>query len=97
MEGVMRDLVCAGLAAGALALVGSGAAAGGPQPKPKPRQPAAASAERFGVKAAFQTETGKGYTARERHMADCLATYRNYDPASDRIVIRPGVTRRCEL
>jgi len=94
----MRDLACAALAAGVLALTGSPALAK-PEAKPKApeRVPAAAAAESYGVKTAYANRTGKGYTARERHMADCLASYPGYDPKTDRVVVRPGLTRRCEL
>ncbi|WP_374472807.1 hypothetical protein [Phenylobacterium sp.] len=39
----------------------------------------------------------KGYTARHRRIADCLATYPGYDPKTDRIEVAPGVTRPCRL
>ena len=95
----MRDLICAAALAGMFALMASGAEARALQPKPSPpeKSPAAAPAERYGVRTVYRSEAGKGYTARERRMADCLATYPNYDPAKDRVQVRPGVTRRCDL
>lgn len=99
----MREVISAGLLAGAVALTAATAAGAKPQPQPQPQPgapttaPAAPAAESYGVKTTYRAGAGKGYTARERHMADCLATYRGYDPASDRIVVRPGVTRPCEL
>lgn len=92
----MRGFLCAAAAAGLFAVAGSHGAVARPQPKPQP-PPRSPSAESYGVRASYRTETGKGYTGRERHMADCLATYRRYDPVSDRVEIRPGVTRRCAL
>ncbi|MFC3069000.1 hypothetical protein [Phenylobacterium soli] len=60
------------------------------------------SAERFGTPASYRAPaaravTGHGYSARSRHIADCLATYRNYDPDTDRVTLRPGVSRKCGL
>jgi hypothetical protein len=86
-----------GLGAVAAALALSSIAA---QAKDLPRRPAAAapSAERYGVAASYRSPTpGRGYSARARHMADCLATYRSYDPNTDRVVLRGGATRRCGL
>ena len=62
----------------------------------EPRRPVAVSAERFAQPAAY-IQGGHGYSERVRHISDCLATYPNYDWRTDRIKVRPGVTRRCEL
>lgn len=65
-----------------------------------PSAPAASamSADRFGVVASDRAPAqGHGYDARSRHIADCLATYPNYDPETDRVQVRPGVSRRCGL
>lgn len=96
----MRDLICASLA-GAMALAAWGHALAKPQEAPKPGPEARAqAAEAHGVRASFRTEAergaGKGYSARSRRMEACLASYPGYDPAIDRIRVRPGVTRRCE-
>jgi hypothetical protein len=40
---------------------------------------------------------GKGYTARDRHAADCLASVPGYDPATDRVRLRGGASRPCTL
>jgi hypothetical protein len=91
----MRTPIRIGLSAAALALASLGAQA---KPAAKHAPAPAASAERYGVTASYRTAPeGRGYSARDRHMADCLATYRSYDPRTDRVVLRPGVTRRCEL
>ena len=92
----MRTPMRIGLSAAALALLGLAAEA---KPAPKqPPPPAAPSAERFGVPTSFRaTSDGHGYSARDRHMADCLATYPGYNPKTDRVVVGPGVTRRCGL
>jgi hypothetical protein len=82
-----------GLGAAGLALAALPAAAATHPAKP----PAAASAESQGRPASYRTETSRGYDARERRMLDCLASDRRYDPALDRIRVKPGVTRRCEL
>jgi hypothetical protein len=39
----------------------------------------------------------KGYTAKARRIADCLATYPGYDPKTDRVAVSPGVSRPCRL
>lgn len=91
----MRTPTRIGLSAAALALVSLAA-----QAKPAPKHPPATapSADRFGVPTSFRaTSDGHGYSARDRHMADCLATYPGYNPKTDRVVVAPGVTRRCGL
>ncbi|HEY8616458.1 hypothetical protein [Phenylobacterium sp.] len=58
----------------------------------------ATSAQRFAQPASYQGPvTEKGYSARQRRIADCLATYPGYDPRTDRIQVAPGVTRACVL
>ena len=86
------------LCAAALSLLAvSGAEAAKPHAR-TPAAPAAASAERHGTPASFHTgPVGHGYSAHDRHVADCLASYRGYDPHTDTVVLRSGVTRRCEL
>ena len=91
----MRSLIGIGVIAAAVALTSSVAAA-----KPAPKRPAAAaSAERYGVATSYRAPTpGPGYTARARHIADCLATYSSrYDPHTDKVALRGGATRRCGL
>jgi len=74
------------------------AAAAAEKPRPPPPPAPAPAAERYGAPTSYRGPTpGHGYSARDRHMADCLATYRDYNPVTDRVVVRPGVTRRCEL
>jgi hypothetical protein len=72
----------------------------GPDARPgahaQSRKPEAASAERHGTPSSAR-EGGVGYDARSRRMADCLASFRRYDPATDRIRIRPGVSQPCPL
>lgn len=89
------------IAAAAVALAASGATAAGKAPKPAPGAAQGAQAPSvvgYGREASYRTgPIGKGYSARDRHIADCLATYRGYDPATDKVVVRPGVARRCEL
>jgi hypothetical protein len=83
-----------GLGAAALAF----AAAAAEKPRPAARPAPAPAAERYSAPTSYRTPTpGHGYSAQSRHMADCLATYRSYNPDTDRIVVRPGVTRRCEF
>lgn len=91
----MRMLLPIGLAACGLALAALPAAAA-PHPAKVP-PPAAPSAESHGRPASYRSESGRGYDARERRMLDCLASDRRYDPALDRIRVKPGVTRPCEL
>jgi hypothetical protein len=89
-------LIGLGAAAVVLAAGTSGAQA---KPKAHPVRPAqAASAERHGTQASYRTgPIGHGYSVRDRHIADCLASYRGYDPKTDRVVLRDGQTRRCGL
>ncbi len=60
-------------------------------------KPAAVSAERYGVKASYSAPAEHGYSAEARRITDCLATYRTYDVRTDRVEVRPGVSRRCSL
>ena len=93
----MRASSLIGLGAAA-ALLAVGTAGAKPKPAHHPKPAQAASAERQGSLASYRSEPiGQGYSARDRHIADCLASYRGYDPATDRVVLRPGVTRRCDL
>lgn len=88
----MKRSVLIGAGVAALALAASASADPRPQPKPQAR-----SAERAGAPASYRTEAGHGYSARDRRMLDCLASDPRYDPRSDRIHVRPGVTRPCEV
>lgn len=79
-----------------LSLFVSPAAADGKTPSGKAE--AAPSAQRFAQAASHRgPEMSHGYSPRARRIADCLATYPGYDPKSDRVVVRPGVTRPCHL
>jgi hypothetical protein len=96
----MRMLILIGSSAAALALapaMQASPAAAKPISKAVPAQ--APSAERMGTPASARAPSpGHGYSERDRRMLDCLASSGGrYDPASDRIAVRPGVTRRCEL
>jgi hypothetical protein len=74
------------------------AACAAPAAGPRPAAAAAGSAEQFGVSANVRAQApGQGYGARDRHMADCLATYPGYNPDTDQVAVRPGVTERCPL
>jgi len=78
-------------------VVASAVAATADKPK-KPSPPPPPSAERNGAPTSYRTPApSQGYSAESRRMADCLATYPGYDPATDRVRVAPGVTRRCEL
>lgn len=84
-----RDLI---LAAIGLALAASAAQAQTASPRPA----TAVSAERFGVRADYRSPGfGHGYGLEARRQADCLATHPSYDPKTDRVIVRPGVSRRC--
>ncbi|WP_133254320.1 hypothetical protein [Phenylobacterium deserti] len=91
----MRPIVCVTLALTALTAASTSALAQS-EKKPEQRRPVAVSAERFAQPAAY-VESGHGYSERARRISDCLATYPNYNWRTDRIQVRPGVTRRCEL
>ena len=90
----MKSFVIIGLGAAALAFAASACASPDARPQPKPQ---ARSAERAGAPASYRTEEGHGYSARDRRMLDCLASDPRYDPRSDRIHVRPGVSRPCEV
>lgn len=92
----MRTLILIGSSAAVLALAATPAAAK-PVSRAVPAQ--APSAERMGAPASYRSPSlGHGYSERDRRMLDCLASSNGrYDPASDRIQVRPGVTRKCEL
>ncbi len=84
----MRKMLCATLAAAAtLVAAGAGAA------------PKAPSVEAYAVKATYDGPSfNVGYSAKARRMAACLASYPGvYDPRTDLIRVRPGVTRHCGL
>ena len=73
------------------------AAAQGAKPAKSAQHPSA-SADQYGMATSYRTPAaGRGYSGRERHMADCLATYRHYDPQTDQVRVSPGVSRRCGL
>lgn len=96
----MRTLILIGSSAAVLALataLQASPAAAKPVSKAVPAQ--APSAERLGTPASYRTaKPGHGYTERDRRMLDCLASSSGrYDPATDRVKVRPGVTRRCDL
>ncbi|WP_395670218.1 hypothetical protein [Phenylobacterium sp.] len=85
----MRSMICA---AAVLALASPAFAA---EPKPAVK---AASAEQFAKPASERGPMmAHGYSEQARRIADCLATYPGYDPKLDRVVVRPGVVRRCQL
>jgi hypothetical protein len=90
----MRTLVCVAASAGVFLTAGAAVAADtGRRAEPV----RAISAQEHATFAAYRGPTvGHGYSADARRRADCLATYANYDPKSDRIRVAPGVTRRCE-
>lgn len=99
----MRNLISTALAVSSGVALAAALVAGAeakPPAKPAPAHaPSAVSAERFGIPASYRAPArqGHGYSVRSRHIADCLATYRHYDPDTDRVLLRPGVSRRCEL
>jgi hypothetical protein len=93
----MRQLICAAVVLGSLALAAPQAMAQ-PQQAEGARQYAAVSAQRFAVDASARTPAlGHGYSAKSLRIADCLATYPGYDPKTDRVAVRPGVSKRCAL
>jgi len=83
----MRTIFCAALAAATLAGAGAQAA------------PKAPSIEAYATKAIYDGPAfNVGYSAKARRMTACLASYPGvYDPRTDLVRVRPGVTRRCSL
>lgn len=83
----MRTMPCAALAAATLVAAGAQAAPGAP------------SIEAYATKAVYDGPSfNVGYSAKARRMAACLASYPGvYDPRTDLVRVRPGVTRRCTL
>jgi hypothetical protein len=57
--------------------------------------PVAVPAQGFAAPAAATAQAEQGYSAPERRLADCLATFPGYDYRTDQIPAGPGVTRRC--
>ena len=58
----------------------------------------AVSADRYAIQADYQSPSrGLGYSWQARRAADCLATYRNYDPKTNLISVAPGIVRKCDL
>ncbi len=57
--------------------------------------PAAVSAQRYAKQAADTPETG--YSAETRRLADCLASYPNYDYRTDLYEAQPGQPHPCPL
>jgi hypothetical protein len=93
----MRQLICATLVLGSLVLAAPQANAAA-QGRAAAQKISAVSAERYGAQASYRGPALEhGYSARALRIADCLATYPGYDPKSDRVTVRPGVTRRCAL
>ena len=91
----MRQTCGAVLALSTLALAAPAAAVEG---APSRKAEAAPSAQRFAQPASYRGPVmSHGYSARVRRIADCLATYPGYDPKTDRVIVRPGVARRCDL
>ena len=90
--------LAASMALGVTLAAALGAAQAKPHAKPA-TPPAAPSVERFSRPSSYRAPAGQGhgYSARSRHIADCLATYRHYDPNTDQVRVRPGVSRRCGL
>jgi hypothetical protein len=84
----MRKMLCATLAAAATLISVAAVAA-----------PKAPSIEAYAMKATYDGPTfNVGYSAKARRMTACLASYPGvYDPRTDLIRVRPGVTRRCVL
>lgn len=85
------------LASFGLCLVGAASLLGACAAAPS-GAPAAVSVQRYATPAA-ETERAPahGYSADARRIADCLASYPNYDVRRDRIEVQPGVTRPCPL
>ena len=91
----MREPIVGAVFAAAAATLGACAQdAGGSGAGP----PAAVSVQRY-ANPAVETAPGapKGYSAAARRLADCLASYPNYDVRTDRYELSPGVTRPCPL
>ncbi len=83
----MRTLFCAALATATLVALGAEAT------------PKAPSIEAYATKAIYDGPAfNVGYSAKARRMTACLASYPGvYDPRTDLVRVRPGVTRRCSL
>ena len=84
-----------GSSAAALALMAAACATSGAPTAPQ--LTSAGSAQQHGAPTSYRAPAlGQGYSARDRHMADCLATYPGYDPAADQVTVG-GVTQPCPL
>lgn len=91
----MHKPICAALAVSLFALGATAATAQTAEPKARL---IAVSVDRYAAPATYRgTQLEIGYSAKARRMADCLASYKGYDPRLDRVVVKPGVTRPCPL
>jgi hypothetical protein len=60
--------------------------------------PAAASAQGYAAPTSAIAQTPQqGYSTEARRLADCAASFPNYDYRTDSYQPSPGVTRRCPL
>lgn len=91
----MRHAITAALAVSLFALGAQSATAQTREPQARL---IAVSVQRYATPATYAgPQLEIGYSAKARRMADCLATYKGYDPRLDKVVVRPGVTRACPL
>lgn len=91
----MRQAITAALAVSLFALGATAATAQNREPQARL---IAVSVERYSTPATYRgTQLEIGYSSQTRRMADCLASFKGYDPKLDRVVVRPGVTRACPL
>jgi hypothetical protein len=92
----MRQPILRAVSAAAIAMLGACAEEAAAPVAGRP--PAAVSVQRYARPAVETTDGGTtGYSADARRLADCLASYPNYDYRTDRFELRPGVTRPCPL
>jgi hypothetical protein len=90
----MRTMPWAALTAAAATLIACGA-----QAAPQMAARGAPSVQAYATQATYQGPAfNVGYSAKARRMTACLASYPGvYDPRTDLVRVRPGVTRRCSL
>ena len=90
----MRSMLCAALTVAAATSITAGAEAA-----PHMGAQGAPSAQAYATPATYQGPAFNiGYSAKARRMTACLASYPGvYDPRTDLVRVRPGVTRRCSL
>jgi hypothetical protein len=92
----MRAVLSTAVIAGFLLVAGAVHAA--PNGSPRGQQFAANAAGSYAAQTAYTgPQLDVGYSASTRRIADCLASFRGYNPKTDKVWSRTGPPQRCKL